>query len=502
MEVEKRGNFIKMIFSTKSYKDITSIMSICDSGFGRKLFGQEIVIAVPQTHPLIILGNQLPWNEMLQLVESDIRQSTSLKQLNYGRKLKARIHIGAYLLQKMYNLTDRCTEESIRDNGAYQVFCGMGIVDKWQYPDHTKIEAFRSRLSPDTQQKLANLMCRNAVDKDLAEAQDIDIDSTAQEANMTYPTDAKMLRKLGTVALNVAKSLKKMLPNAGAGMNLDVDIKSIASKARACFFLPKKATKEDKSQRLSELLDIVSRPVLNVINACKLVKKSTKDKLSWNMKRSMQQLEHAIAYFASVKQYVETGTASLEKRLSLHLNEVACFNKKKAHKKYEFGRAFQIGRLSKGNFLFVGKSNNVRMDDKKSFISMLQEHENLFGKEALRSVATDKGYYSNKNVKALVGKNITQIGIQVPGNTKNKNITLSEEESDHLINRRAGIEPLIGHAKHGGQLGRSRMKNDRNTESAGYAAILGFNLRQTTRSLLVKLKAQCGPKRTCGAGIF
>src|SRR3990167_2898655 len=478
-----------MISSKKPYKDIASIMSICDSGFGRKLFGQEIVVTVAQNHPLIVLGNQLPWNEMLELVENDLRQSTLLKKLHYGRKLKIRIHLGAYLLQQMYNLTDLATETCIRDNGAYQVFCGVGIVDAWHVPDATKIETFRSRLSPDTQQKLANLMCKNAVDKGLAEAKDIDVDSTAQEANMTYPTDAKMLRKIGTVALKVAKNLKKLLPNAGAGFNLDVDIKSIASKARACFFLPKKATKEDKSQRLSELFDVVFHPVCNIINACELVKATIKDALAWNVQRSMEQLEHATAYFASVKQYIATGTASQTKRLSLHLNEVACFNKKKAHKKYEFGRAFQIGRLTKGNFLFVGKSTDIRMDDKKSFIPMLQEHENLFGKNILESVATDKGYYSNKNVKALTSRSVTQIGIQIPGNTKNKHITLSEEESAHLVNRRAGIEPLIGHAKHGGQLGLSRMKNDRNTESAGYAAILGFNLRQTA-SITLKREAK------------
>ena len=102
------------------------------------------------------------------------------------------------------------------------------------------------------------------------------------------------------------------------------------------------------------------------------------------------------------------------------------------------------------------------MDDKKSLTPMLEEHEHLFGEDVLQSVATDKGYYSNKNVKALANKNIEQIGIQVPGNTKNKNINLSEEELTHLSNRRAGIEPLIGHAK---QLGRSRMKNDQNTEA-------------------------------------
>lgn len=52
-----------------------------------------------------------------------------------------------------------------------------------------------------------------------------------------------------------------------------------------------------------------------------------------------------------------------------------------------------------------------------------------------------------------------------------------------LHNRRAGIEPLIGHAKHGGQLGRSRIKSDGTTKSAGYAAVFGFNLRQLTRHI-------------------
>ncbi len=49
--------------------------------------------------------------------------------------------------------------------------------------------------------------------------------------------------------------------------------------------------------------------------------------------------------------------------------------------------------------------------------------------------------------------------------------------------RRAGIEPLISHTKHGGQLGRSRMQSDKTTKSAGYATVFGFNLRQLTRCL-------------------
>ena len=59
----------------------------------------------------------------------------------------------------------------------------------------------------------------------------------------------------------------------------------------------------------------------------------------------------------------------------------------------------------------------------------------------------------------------------------NNNIALQ----DHLRNRRAGIEPLIGHTKKGGQLGKSRMKSDTATLAAGYGSVLGFHLRQMVR---------------------
>lgn len=61
---------------------------------------------------------------------------------------------------------------------------------------------------------------------------------------------------------------------------------------------------------------------------------------------------------------------------------------------------------------------------------------------------------------------------------KKSQCNLSEEKKENLRNRRSGIEPLIGHAKHGVQLGRSRMKKDINTKSFAFASITEFNLRQ------------------------
>ena len=85
---------------------------------------------------------------------------------------------------------------------------------------------------------------------------------------------------------------------------------------------------------------------------------------------------------------------------------------------------------------------------------------------------------------------MNEIGIQRPGNIKKAHPKpLSEESQEKLANRRSGIEPLIGHAKQKGQLGRSRMKSDKSIESSGYTSILGFNLRQFIRHQAEKVKS-------------
>lgn len=94
-----------------------------------------------------------------------------------GRPLRLRIHLGAYILQ-LFDKTDRQTEYDIKDNAVYQLFCGRHVVRKWHYPDHTKIEEFRSRLSADTQQRLSNSIASRAVKLGFADPAHIDIDST------------------------------------------------------------------------------------------------------------------------------------------------------------------------------------------------------------------------------------------------------------------------------------------------------------------------------------
>lgn len=136
-------------------------MSFNLNGFNQDITGQKVIIEVKETHPLIKLTNKLPWQEILDLILPDL-QNTENNKYWLGRKLKLRIHLGIYLLQQMYNLTDRQAEYALCDNAAFQLFCGKGIVDNWHAPDHTKIEEFRSRLLPETQRQLANFITTHA----------------------------------------------------------------------------------------------------------------------------------------------------------------------------------------------------------------------------------------------------------------------------------------------------------------------------------------------------
>lgn len=451
-------------------------MSICESGIKSKVKTGRISVQISENHPLMALALILPWFELYEIIENDLKQGCWW----LGRKLKVRIHLGAFILQQLYNLTDRQIEYGIKDNGAYRSFCGFGIVNNWHAPDHTSIEKFRSRLTPETQRILANKIAQLAVKNGFADPKDLDIDSTVQEANMTYPTDAKMLRKLGILSAKVSESLKKAFPKV-SGLPT-VDLKNISLKARAVFFQNRYANSDDKSSVLQELWNAVSSPVRQTIKACNKLCEKKLNGLKWNIKYSVNQLlSHGEKYLNESLVFIKTGKATAAKKLSFHLDDVECFSKGKAHKKHEFGRAFQLGRIG-GNFLFSPESIDVRMDDKKTFKKVICEHESLFGPGKIETLATDKGYYSKGNVRHAIKKGIKKIGIQAPSSVVDVLSELSPSDLELLYNRRSAIEPLLGHTKHGGQLGRSRMKTDRTIKASGYASILGFNLRQTIRA--------------------
>jgi IS5 family transposase len=456
-------------------------MSICSSGLDVPCCGQPVTIEVAPTHPLLQLAQVIPWPTLAALVLPDLKQTTAKGKWWLGRKLKLRIHLGAFLLQWLYHLTDRQVEWGLKDNAAYQLFCGWGSVEEWHAPDHTKIEEFRSRLAPDTQRLLANEVAVWARALGFADPSVMDIDSTVQEANIAYPADAQLLRKLaqkcGTVLAWLKQAKKRYVPT-----ELQIDLAAINRKAKEYFFLAKTTVIEKRREVFRAYHHLVKQQVKPVIAFCTALSPQASAALPWHIRRTIAQITaQGWRFVLDVAHFIRTHTLKPGKLLAFHCAAVACIRKGKVGKENEFGRVFQVGRIG-GNFLLVGACTSLRMEDATSLQPMIATHQHLFGEGTLRSCGTDKSYYSAANrkyLRALPG--LEEEGLQQPGLDFN---TLAESERalrQRLANRRAGIEPLLGHTKQGGQLGHSRMKADATTLAAGYAAIGGFNLRQLSR---------------------
>ncbi len=387
----------------------------------------------------------------------------------------------------MYDLTDREIEYGLKDNAAYQVFSGKGILAKWHAPDHTKIESFRNRLTPETQRVLANELSKIAVNLGFANPDQVDFDSTVQEANISYPSDASLMTKLAGLGKKVLDYLK-FNSKGLVPLNLEIDMKAIKTQAQKYFFLAKNVKKERRREVFAKLHLLVKKELYPVIEFISSLNTKNILRSPWNIQLAINQIRSdARRYLLDVAHFVRTNTMKTGKLLSFRCKEIACIKKGKAGKELEFGRVFQLGRIQ-GNFLFVAASESIRMNDKKSLIPLLIEHAQLFGDSTLDSFATDKGYWSLKNYEAAKKRSIREIGLQKPRNVQNLEKMGSPDIQQNLRDRRAGIEPLIGHCKHGGQLGQSRMKSDRATLCAGYASVLGLNLRQLIRYQGEKLK--------------
>jgi transposase, IS5 family len=460
-------------------------MSLCFSGLCTPCRAYPVTVDVSSTHPLMQLARVIPWLALADLVLPDLKRTTAKGQWWRGRKLKLRIHLAALLLQWLYDLTDREVDWAIKDNAAYQLFCGCSIVEDWQAPDHAKTEEFRSRLSPETQRQIANQVAVWAPPLGFADPSKMDIDSTIQEANIAYPSDSHLMVKMTLLVNKVWTYMKENL-SFFADFIPTADVKAVKAKARAYWFRDRKDAQQTHTA-FADLWREAFTQICNVKKYFEVLLDYDIERMPWNIRRALDQVnEYCSPYFLHVASFMCRGVMVPEKALSFHANAISCVNKGKLGKGLQFGRAFQLGRIG-GNFLVVGSSTSLRMEDTDSVRPMVGDHQELFGQGTLKSCGTDKGYYSAANRKYLQSLDgLDEFCLQQPG-VDLKGFSEGEAEiRARLVNRRSGIEPLIGHAKHGGQLGQSRMKQDETTLAAGYGAVGGFNLRQLVRHLLGK----------------
>jgi IS5 family transposase len=150
-----------------------------------------------QKHPLYILSNKVNW----QMFENEFK---SLYCENNGRPAKPiRMMVGLLILKHIRNISDESVVEQWSENLYYQYFCGQQEFTSTAPCNASELVHFRNRIG----EKGIELIFQESIRINGNDSNDdqVSIDTTVQEKNITFPTDAKLHKKIIKKCEKIAK---------------------------------------------------------------------------------------------------------------------------------------------------------------------------------------------------------------------------------------------------------------------------------------------------------
>ena len=161
------------------------------------------------------------------------------------------------------------------------------------------------------------------------------------------------------------------------------------------------------------------------------------------------------------------------KLYALHAPEVVCISKGKAHKRYEFGCKAGIAATNREGLFLAAMAFEGNPYDGHTLNATAAKTEEMTG-IAIQRLYADKDYRGHDyDGKAKV---------MISGNKRGLTPTMKRE-----LRRRSAIEPMIGHAKNDGRLGRNYLLGTAGDMINALLAAAGHNLRLVLTRLALLL---------------
>ena len=368
-------------------------------------------------HPIYKLSHLIDW----QMFE---REFSSLYSTKPSRPAKPiRLMVGLLMLKHIRNISDESVVEQWAENAYYQYFCGEVSFIPNVPCNPTELVHFRHRIG----ERGIELILQESIrinqehnDKDKNGNQIAFIDSTVQEKNITYPTDAKLHKKIIKKCAEIAQ--KENLP-----------VRQTYTRTLKKLFLAQRFRNHPKNKKKALKADKKIRTI-----AGRLVRE-----LDRNLGENSEYRE-LIELFTKVLSQKKN---SKNKIYSIHEPDVQCISKGKEHKKYEFGNKVSIIRTAGG--LILGALSFRNEYDGHTVEKSLEQIERMTG-TVPKQLLADRGYRGRKRYGS------TQV--EIPSVPSSKDSRYRKEKMRKLFRQRASIEPVIGHLKSDHRLNRNFYK--------------------------------------------
>ena len=402
----------------------------------------DLIDQLNPKNPLLQLARKIDWS----VFEHEFAPLYS----HLGKPNKhIRLMVGLSILKHLENLSDEVLVQRWVQNPYYQAFCGE-IEFQWQLPcDPTSLTHFRKRIGVGGHEKILAASIVLHAEK-VVQEDEICIDTTVQEKNITFPTDAKQYRKIHGKLLKLARR---------AGLSLDrtyaKEVKQLKQHTRFATH-PKNRRKARKAvKRLKTISGRLMRAVTRQMNA--------------------EQLDQYADQLALFERMLEQTRSDKHKLYSLHEPHVYCMSKGKAHQRYEFGTKASVATTRDSSIIIGALAFDQNQYDAHTLPAVMAQIKRVVNMTPVVGIA-DRGYRGKSKV------NDTRIVTPKPArkNASKEAIELARKR----FRRRAGIEPVIGHLKSDHRLKRNFLKGFEGDQINLIMAAAAFNFRKWVRAII------------------
>ena len=418
------------------------------------LFRSRLSNLLDMNHVLCKLAREIDWAAF----DSEFSCLYSKSMGRPGKEL--RLMVGIHYLKHAFNESDESVVDRWLENPYWQWFCGYEYFQH-DFPLHpTSLVKWRKRIGKERMSVLLAALldvAKNRGQLSKCEMAHVNVDTTVQEKNITFPTDGnlyyKMLKRLVASAHSRNISLRQGYPR----------VSKIALIMQGRY---RHARQFKRAKRmLKKLKTFLGRVVRDIERKCK-----TPD-------------EDLLKSISMAKRLLAQKRKSKNKLYSLHAPEVECISKGKAHKRYEFGCKVSVVSTSRHNWLVGVLAHHENPYDGHTLADALLAMEHVTGMTAAHA-HVDKGYQGH----GYLGE--TEIHLPGKGHKSRKGSGQSQQHSCKQSRaerkwqkRRAAVEPVIGHMKNDNRMDRNYLLGKDGDHINAILSACGYNFRKLLKLL-------------------
>ncbi len=412
-----------------------------------------------------VLAEKLPWPKLGEVAN---RHRAKHVDLNVGRMLDLRLHLGAYIAQGMNRWTDRETEEMVALNAGVRLLCGL--EQSSDTIDHTSIETFRSQMGAAGAEALNQVVVGVAKAEGFTDAKLCSSDTTVQEAPIAYPTEVGHMKNIADKLVGIGSRIRKGVSDR---------LKTLAEQARKTFREIRLFTR-GKQEKAIERKKKLSRELQKTVAKMERLLRQELTKMGSHAQAKYQPaLDLYRKMLSQIRQWHRTGFHPDGKIISLWLTDARAITREKVGKATEFGRRWIITRLTKGYIIGTVCRRLGSGADTSLMPEILSHFERIMGEDPKLAVY-DRGGDGRTNHSTLKTKGIRNAIFrkgrhsQPPGLGRNlaakarRERALSEATIATIKNPRYGFN-------------KPRARSSEGCVLKGQMAILGANLTHLTR---------------------